>query len=84
MSSWPRSAIIAHLQELFGEQTRIARYEISKELFGTKMKEGSDVGAHVQKMIRLIEHLENLEFTIDYHLQLDLILLSIPNPSPRS
>ena len=32
--------ILLHLQELFGEQSRTARYEISKWLFRAKMKEG--------------------------------------------
>jgi hypothetical protein len=47
--------ILLHLQELYGEQSRTARYEISKQLFRAKMSEGADVGAHVHKMIRLIE-----------------------------
>ena len=49
--------ILLHLQELFGEQSRTARYEISKRLFRAKMKEGEDVGAHVNSIIRSIEEL---------------------------
>ena len=70
--------ILLHLQELFGEHSRTARYEISKRLFRAKMKEGEDVGVHVNSMIRAIEELESLDFTMDSHLQLDMILQSLP------
>ena len=70
--------ILLHLQELFGEQSRTARYEISKRLFRAKMKEGEDVAVHVNSMIRAIEELESLDFSMDFHLQLDLILQSLP------
>ena len=69
--------ILLHLQELFGEHSKNARYEISKRLFRAKMKEGEDVGVHVNSMIRVIEELESLDFTMDFHLQLDLILQSL-------
>ena len=49
--------ILLHLQELFGEHSRTARYEISKWFFHAKMKEGVDVGAHIKSMIRSIEEL---------------------------
>ena len=70
--------ILLHLQELFGEHSRTARYEISKRLFRAKMKEGEDVGAHVNSMIRSIEELESLDFSMDFHLQVDMILQSLP------
>ena len=60
--------ILLHLQELFGEQSRTARYEISKRLFHAKMREGEDVGVHVNSMIRSMEELESLDFTMDFHL----------------
>ena len=34
---------LLHLQELFGEESRTARYEISKRLFYAKIKECEDV-----------------------------------------
>ena len=34
-----------------------------------KMKEGDDVGARVNSMIRSIKELENLDFTMDAQLQ---------------
>ena len=42
------------------------------------MKEGEDVGVHVNSMIRAIEKLESLDFKMDSHLQLDMILQSFP------
>ena len=69
--------ILLHLQELFSEHSRTTRYEISKRLFHAKMREGEDVGAHVNSMIRAIEELESLDFTMDFHLQVDLILQSL-------
>ena len=42
------------------------------------MKEREDVGVHVNSMIRAIEELESLDFTMDFHLQVDIILQSIP------
>ena len=46
--------ILLHLQELFGEHSMTARYEISKWLFRAKMKEGEDIGAHVNSIIHSI------------------------------
>ena len=33
-------AMITHLQELYGEQNRTTRFEVSKRLFNLKMHEG--------------------------------------------
>ena len=63
---------------MFGEHSRTARYEISKRIFYAKMKEREDVGVHVNSMIRAIEELESLDFTMDSYLQLDIILQSLP------
>ena len=60
--------ILLHLQELFGEHSMTARYEISKQLFHAKMKEGEDVGAHMNSMIRSIEELQSLDFTMNAQL----------------
>ena len=57
--------ILLHLQELFGEHSRIVRYEISKRIFCATMKEGKDVGVHVNSMIRAIEELESLDLKLD-------------------
>ena len=60
--------ILFHLQELFGEKSTTARYEISKRLFRAKMKEGEDVVAHVNSMIRSIEELQSLDFMMNAQL----------------
>ncbi|KAJ9159646.1 hypothetical protein P3X46_025135, partial [Hevea brasiliensis] len=70
--------ILLHLQELYGEHSRNAKYEISRQLFRMRMSEGQNVGDHVHKMIWLIEQLEHLDFNIDFQLQTDLILQSLP------
>ena len=69
---------LLHLQELFGEESRTARYEISKRLFCAKIKECEDVAVQENSMIRAIEKLDSLDFSTDFHLQLDWILLSLP------
>ena len=70
--------ILLYLQELFSEHSRTGRYKISKQLFRDKMKEEEEVGAHINSMIRLMEELESLDFTMDLHLQVYLILQSLP------
>ena len=50
-------SILLNLKELYGEQSRAARYEISKQLFYAKMSEGMSMQTHVLKMIDLITHL---------------------------
>ncbi|KAH9750809.1 Integrase catalytic domain-containing protein [Citrus sinensis] len=72
------SSMILHLQELYGEQSRTIRYEISKKLFRMRMTEGS-VNDHVLKMIDYIEQLEALNFSMDGELAIDLILQSLPD-----
>ncbi|KAJ9162921.1 hypothetical protein P3X46_022657 [Hevea brasiliensis] len=47
--------ILLHLQELYGEHSRNARYEISRQLFRMRISEVLNVGDHVHKMIQLIE-----------------------------
>ncbi|KAL6515736.1 hypothetical protein OROHE_018426 [Orobanche hederae] len=68
--------ILFHLTELYGEHSRTARYEISKQFFGVRMKEGEKVGDHVLKMIFMIDRLEALDFRMHFSLQTDLILQS--------
>ncbi|XP_054015959.1 uncharacterized protein LOC128896626, partial [Hylaeus anthracinus] len=71
--------IIESCKELFGESSRIVRFRISKELFGSRMSEGQDVGQYVLKMINLIYQLENLDFDMHFQLKTDLILQSLPS-----
>ncbi|KAJ9168510.1 hypothetical protein P3X46_020023, partial [Hevea brasiliensis] len=62
------SEILLHLQELYGEHSRNARYEISRQLFRMRMSEGQNVGDHVHKMICLIKQLEHLDSNMDFQL----------------
>ncbi|KAG6513538.1 hypothetical protein ZIOFF_023870 [Zingiber officinale] len=69
--------IIFHLRELFDEQARSERFEITKLLFCSNMHEGSSVVHFVLKMNGYIEHLGSLRFALDHELSIDLILYSL-------
>ena len=71
--------MIFHLKELYDEQSRVERYETSKQLYRCKMAEGSSVSAHVLKMIGFIEKLSSLGFIMDHELSIDLVLQSLPD-----
>ncbi len=66
--------ILDHLQELYGEQSRAARFEVSKRLFKGKMRDGQSVHEHGLTMIIDLEELEKLGMTMHKDLQMDLIL----------
>ena len=67
-------SILLNLKELYGEHSRIARYEISKQLFHARMTEGTSVHDHVLMVIDLITRLGQLGFVMDGELNQDLIL----------
>lgn len=71
------SAIIEHLKKMFGAQSRTARYQLSKALFGSKLTVNSPIGPHVLKMIDLIEELEKSACTLGKELSQDLVLQSL-------
>lgn len=71
--------MIFHLKELYDEQSRVERYETSKQLYRCKMGEGSSVSAHVLKMIGYIEKLAQLGSIMDHELSVDLVLQSLPD-----
>ena len=70
--------MIEHLKELYQEQARQERYDISKALFQCRMAEGNLIGPHVLKMIGYIENLEKLGFPLGQELATDVILQSLP------
>ena len=70
-------SILFNLKELYGEQSRTIRYEISKQLFHTKITEGSSIQDHVLKVIDLITRLGQVGFVMDGELSQDLILQSL-------
>ena len=71
--------ILRYLQELFEEQSRTERYEISKALFRCRMVEGSSAVQHGLKMNGYIEQLASLGVLMDHELSIDLILQSLPD-----
>ncbi|XP_074351718.1 uncharacterized protein LOC141690861 [Apium graveolens] len=71
--------ILVHLQKLYDVERWTARYEISKEVFRSKMAEGASVNDHVLKIINLIEGLGQLDFAMDGELSQDLVLQSLPD-----
>ena len=58
-------SILLNIKELYGEQSRTARYEISKQLFRARMTEGTSVQNHVLMVIDLITRLSQLGFVMD-------------------
>ncbi|XP_075098060.1 uncharacterized protein LOC142175375 [Nicotiana tabacum] len=68
------TAIIEHLKKRFDTQSRTARYQLSKGLFGFKLTGNSTVGPYVNHMIDLIEELEKLGCKLGKELSQDLIL----------
>ena len=70
-------AMLLHLMELFVEQSRTQRYEISKSLFRARMAESSSVQSHVLKMIEWIETLAVLGVELPVEMSTDLILHSL-------
>ncbi|GAV84331.1 UBN2_2 domain-containing protein, partial [Cephalotus follicularis] len=72
------SAILLHLQEMYGAKSRTQRFNLSRRLFKAQMPEGASVHEHGLKMIDMIEQLAQLGFFMDHDLYVDLILASLP------
>jgi hypothetical protein len=70
--------MIQGLREMFENQARDERYNISKALFACKLVEGSSVSPHVIKMMGYIETLIELGYEIKDDLATDVILQSLP------
>ena len=70
--------IILNLRELFAKEKRIEKFDISKELFCSKMSEGSLMRPHVLKMIGFTTQLKQLGWTMDHNLSIDLVLTLLP------
>ena len=66
------------LKEMFGEQGRSARQETMRQIYNTKMAEGSSVREHYFTMISNLNTLEVLGVDIDRESQVDMILQSLP------
>ena len=72
------SDIMLSLKEMFGEQGRFARQETTRQIYNTKMTEGSLVREHCLTMISNMNTLEVLGTDIDGESQVDMILQSLP------
>ena len=57
--------ILAHLQELFGEQSRAAKYQVCQRLFKAKIHDGQSVQDHCLTIIKDLEKLEKLDIILD-------------------
>ena len=66
------------LKEMFGEQGRSARQETIRQIYNTKMAEGTSVREHCLRMISNLNTLEVLGADIDGESQVDMILQSLP------
>ena len=72
------SDIMLNLKEMFGEQGRFARQETMRQIYNTKMAEGSSVRQHCLTMISNLNTLEVLGADIDGESQVDMIRQSLP------
>ena len=68
------SNIMLSLKEMFGEQGHSARQETMRQIYNTKMAEGSSIREHCLTMISNLNTLEVLDADIDGESQVDMIL----------
>ena len=71
------SYIMLSLKEMFGEQGRSARQETMRQIYNTKMAEGSSVREHCLTKISNLNTLEVLGANIDEESPVDMILQSL-------
>ena len=62
---------------MFGEQSRAAKYQVTKRLFKAKMHDGQSVQNHYLMTIKNLKELEKLRVRLDLDLQNDIILQSL-------
>ena len=72
-------AIVVILKDLFHEQVRSKRFEVSKLLFRSKMQEGTSLIQYALKINGYIVRLDELGFGMDRELSIDLILAGLPD-----
>ena len=72
------SDIMLSLKEMFGEQGCSERQETMRQIYNTKMVEGTSVKEHCLRMISNLNTLEVLGTDIDGEFQVDMILKSLP------
>ncbi|XP_065626541.1 uncharacterized protein LOC136066333 [Quercus suber] len=72
------SDIMLSLKEMFGEQGHSTRLETMRQIYNTKMAEGTSVREHCLRMISNLNTLKVLGIDIDGESQVDMILQSLP------
>ena len=72
------SEIMLSLKEMFGDQGRSTTQETMRQIYNTKMTDGTLVREHCLKMISNLNTLEVLGVDIDGESQVDMILKSLP------
>ena len=77
MRTWRLPGTLNHLQELYGDQSHAAQFEVSKRLFKAKMHDGQSVHDHGLTIIKDLEKLKKLGMTMHKELQTDLIPQSL-------
>lgn len=70
-------SIIEQLKSMFGEQARIERFNVLRDIMDTKLQKGKPVGPHVQKMMGLFATSERLGFPYEEALAVDIVLHSL-------
>ena len=71
--------IVAHLKELFHEQARSKRLEVSKMLFHSRMQEGTSPVQYALKMHGYIVKMDQLGFGMGNELSIDFIMAGLPD-----
>ena len=66
------------LKEMFGEQGHSARQETMRQIYNTKMVEGTSVREHCLRMISNLNTLKVLGADINGEFQVDMTLQSLP------
>ena len=69
--------IVSYLKELFHEQAISERFEVSKNLFRSRMQEGTSPIQYALKMHGYIVRFDQLGFGMDNELSIDLILAGL-------
>ena len=72
------SEIFFHLDQIYKENDRVTRYMVSKELFQSRMSEGTNVHEYGIKILGLIEKLAKMNIVMENDIYIDLILKSLP------
>ncbi|KAL0325277.1 UNVERIFIED_CONTAM: hypothetical protein Sradi_5097000 [Sesamum radiatum] len=71
-------SILQRMKEVYAIPDRHTRYVATKEFFRAKITKGSSVQEHGDKMLSLVEKLEDLKVGLENDTYIDVILQSLP------